>query len=139
MNEEVNGLLEKALGMLDGQEHYAVRTIIDQALAKLREAPEPPEFTKKCRAMAEVVLEGTEKLTEEKLTKLLNSDWNGVGFILRIFGSLLEGRLAAKDALKACDIIEELQDKYDRLDLFNCKTVQKCQELQAKIAKLLNS
>ena len=109
-------------------DHLAlVRTNIDQALAILKQPKDQPssEFTKKCRAMAEVFLESTDKLTEKKcramaevflestdkltekkLTALLDSNWNGVGFIMRIFGDLLEGRLAAKEALDLCDRLD---------------------------------
>ena len=122
MSKEAIALLEKAKKAL----HYQSTGFdyIDQALAILKQPKDQPtEFTKKCKAMAEVFLESTEKLTEKKLTALLDSNWNGVGFIMRIFGDLLEGRLAAKEALEICDRLDESEASRKEL-LEACKAVK---------------
>lgn len=96
--------LEKASKHLEEIEQQ-----IEQAkdeLQTLKQQPAASEFTKKCRAMADVFLESTTKLTEEKLAELLESDWNGVGFLMRVYGEILEGRLAAKESLEACDRLD---------------------------------
>ena len=54
---------------------------------------------------------------------------------LRIMSN--DGKFHRKVMEKACGIIEQLTDKYDRLDLYNCDMMQKYQKLQAEIKKLI--
>lgn len=56
----------------------------------------------KVKAHAQVVLDSTKTCCEaKKLAELHNSDWNGVGFLMRVQTTFLEGRLLAKEVMKA--------------------------------------